>query len=741
MPVKCAMCPKKNATLDDSNAVKCSKCGLLYHPSCAKRAKINADGWVSFCCYSTAADEVNEVNDLDENSRVLFKLIEAKFNGLEVKFNGLDSKIDNTLITVKEKLCELDDRVLKLEDNNVYLLENVISEINKRNSKECNCIIYKLEDSENAVKKDIELFKNLLACCNDEPSFNINDIKLIRLGKKFKSGVDRPLKVVFPNKDCLHWFFHNKKMIIEKSKKSIIITGDLTNAQRDFRNKVLSEIKLRREKGEDNLFMKYINGIPTIIGLMRNGSILHEEIPEIILYTYSSNTLDEAFQKVILSANKNIMKNYSELPHMTIEDSKQKSIVHMNNLKALLWKNFLWLLKNYLFVVIVFFLPVLTAFMIGYTVGRNPKNLNVGLINYEATDMKCNMLMCNSTFLSCYFLKSINKDFINLIPLESEEEAQLKTSRGQLYATIIIKRNYTEGLKLRLEAPRQSTDLILETSTIHIIYDTTLKGISLYIKYYIYNVFKMFIENYTNACGIDKKVWTIPLKFNSAVYGLDKPNLGDFVCPGILLFTTFFSAAALSCSIMIIERQEGILERFFVMGINTLEIYTAHCVVLCGVMIIESICPLFIYFAYFNYTLKGSIFLVTSLTLLCGFCGLCSGFAISSICSNYKTALIILCGTSTPLLMISGIIWPLESMNYYLRYVAFCFPFTLPIQSLRNILQKGWSINQCTVLIGYIILLGWTLIYILFSIVIIKLKKKTNLSTKINISVAAQLIK
>ncbi|KAF5305279.1 hypothetical protein FQA39_LY09244 [Lamprigera yunnana] len=269
MPVKCAMCPKKNATLDDSNAVKCSKCGLLYHPSCAKRAKINADGWVSFCCYSTAADEVNEVNDLDENSRVLFKLIEAKFNGLKVKFNGLDSKIDNTLITVKEKLCELDDRVLKLEDNNVYLLENVISEINKRNSKECNCIIYKLEDSENAVKKDIELFKNLLACCNDEPSFNINDIKLIRLGKKFKSGVDRPLKVVFPNKDCLHWFFHNKKMIIEKSKKSIIITGDLTNAQRDFCNKVLSEIKLRREKGEDNLFMKYINGIPTIVNLKK----------------------------------------------------------------------------------------------------------------------------------------------------------------------------------------------------------------------------------------------------------------------------------------------------------------------------------------------------------------------------------------------------------------------------------------------------------------------------------------
>ncbi|KAF5298807.1 hypothetical protein FQA39_LY11696 [Lamprigera yunnana] len=196
----------------------------------------------------TSKNEVNEVNDLDENSRVLFKLIEAKFNGWKLKFNGLDSKIDNTLITVKEKLCELDDRVLKLEDNNVYLLENVISEINKRNSKECNCIIYKLEDSENAVKKDIELFKNLLACCNDEPSFNINDIKLIRLGKKFKSGVDRPLKVVFPNKDCLHWFFHNKKMIIEKSKKSIIITGDLTNAQRDFRNKVLSEIKLRREK-------------------------------------------------------------------------------------------------------------------------------------------------------------------------------------------------------------------------------------------------------------------------------------------------------------------------------------------------------------------------------------------------------------------------------------------------------------------------------------------------------------
>ncbi|KAF5273873.1 hypothetical protein FQA39_LY00988 [Lamprigera yunnana] len=375
------------------------------------------------------------------------------------------------------------------------------------------------------------------------------------------------------------------------------------------------------------------------IGLMRNGSILYEEIPEIILYTYSSNTLDEAFQKVILSANETMVENYSELPRLTIEDSKEKKFLHMNNLKALLWKNFLWLLKNYIFVFVVFFLPVVTAFMIGYSVGRNPTNLNIGLINYETTDMK-------------------------------------------------------------------------------------LKGISGFIKYYIQEVFKIFIEDYTNACGIDKKVWTIPLKFNSAVYGLDQPNLGDFVCPGILLFTTFFSAAALSCSIMVTERQEGTLERSFVMGIKALEIYTAHFVVLCGVMIIQSICPLFIYFAYFNYTLKGSIFLVTSLTLLCGFCGLCSGFTISSICSNYNTAIVLLCGISTPGFMISGIIWPLESINYYLKFVAFCFPITLPIESLRNILQKGWSFNQHTVLIGYIILLGWALIYIGFSIIIIKFKKK-----------------
>jgi ABC-type polysaccharide/polyol phosphate export permease len=52
--------------------------------------------------------------------------------------------------------------------------------------------------------------------------------------------------------------------------------------------------------------------------------------------------------------------------------------------------------------------------------------------------------------------------------------------------------------------------------------------------------------------------------------------------------------------------------------------------------------------------------------------------------------------------------WPLEGMPAILRYISYCMPFTLPSISVRNIMAKGYSFCDQTVLVGFGVVSLWT---------------------------------
>jgi ABC-type multidrug transport system permease subunit len=73
--------------------------------------------------------------------------------------------------------------------------------------------------------------------------------------------------------------------------------------------------------------------------------------------------------------------------------------------------------------------------------------------------------------------------------------------------------------------------------------------------------------------------------------------------------------------------------------------------------------------------------------------------------------------------LILGIFWPLEGMPEYLQYIAYLLPFTLPSRSVRNILAKGWSISDPTVIAGYGITTIWIVVLLILCLIGLKIKK------------------
>lgn len=70
-----------------------------------------------------------------------------------------------------------------------------------------------------------------------------------------------------------------------------------------------------------------------------------------------------------------------------------------------------------------------------------------------------------------------------------------------------------------------------------------------------------------------------------------------------------------------------------------------------------------------------------------------------------------------------GLIWPTEAMPIGLRIFSKCLPFTLAIESFRNVIKKGWALWDLQVLNGVGVLLGWTLMLGIVSLWLIKLKR------------------
>lgn len=87
----------------------------------------------------------------------------------------------------------------------------------------------------------------------------------------------------------------------------------------------------------------------------------------------------------------------------------------------------------------------------------------------------------------------------------------------------------------------------------------------------------------------------------------------------------FFLAVALTSSVLIIERMEGLLDRSWVAGVTPGEILFSHVITQFVVMCGQTALVLIFMILVFGVECKGDIGWVIVLTILQGLCGMCFG--------------------------------------------------------------------------------------------------------------------
>nr|CAH7725949.1 unnamed protein product [Callosobruchus chinensis] len=171
----------------------------------------------------------------------------------------------------ERKLCRQFDytRLYTCVDTNAQDFEEVLHEIEERNSRKCNIILYGVAENKDATRQqheiqDVAEVTKVLEFLS--PDINTN-VKPMRLGKFDRSSTrPRLIKLTLNNQQQVQKCLRNANKLSSSTEFARIrISADRTPKQVEFYKKVKCELSRRQANGEANLKIKHVRGVPRIV--------------------------------------------------------------------------------------------------------------------------------------------------------------------------------------------------------------------------------------------------------------------------------------------------------------------------------------------------------------------------------------------------------------------------------------------------------------------------------------------
>ncbi|HKX20024.1 MAG TPA: ABC transporter permease [bacterium] len=186
------------------------------------------------------------------------------------------------------------------------------------------------------------------------------------------------------------------------------------------------------------------------------------------------------------------------------------------------------------------------------------------------------------------------------------------------------------------------------------------------------------------------------------------PTLSNvyFIVPGIIAVVLVFVTTIQAVTVIVRERERGTIEQLVVTPITGIELLLGKIIPLVGLGYLEITITLLLASLWFGMPIKGSLFLLYTLSLAFFFSTLGIGVLISTVSKTFQQAVQVAQLILLPSILLSGFIFPRESLPYWLQVIGGIFPLTYFVVVIRGILIKGVGIGALWRQIVPLLMLG-----------------------------------
>lgn len=163
----------------------------------------------------------------------------------------------------------------------------------------------------------------------------------------------------------------------------------------------------------------------------------------------------------------------------------------------------------------------------------------------------------------------------------------------------------------------------------------------------------------------------------------------NFIVPGVIAIVLMFVTTFQAIVVIVRERELGTMEQLVVTPITGLELILGKVIPLVALAYVQITLTLFLASVWFHVPIKGNLVLLYLLSLTFFFSTLGVGALISTVSKTFQQAAQMTQLILLPSILISGFIFPRESLPPALQTIGSVLPLTYYVIILRGILIKG----------------------------------------------------
>ena len=370
-------------------------------------------------------------------------------------------------------------------------------------------------------------------------------------------------------------------------------------------------------------------------------------------------------------------------------------------------KKFWWMIKKDLIslkrhparLVSILAFPIIMILLFGYGMGGEMTDLPIVVVSQYLTDLTLDTIKSTET----YHVVEV---------IDSLDEGKERVDSGEVKAAIILPSDYDKdsnqqkGVTLYIDSSDQMASQILESSTQGIFYrisnmvasQTSVSTQDAHIKPSISHSLNNFKDD-------------ISLHINR-IYGNIKYI--DFLVPAILGMTIMMSCMMGMGATIAGERETGELARLFMTPTSVSTVIGGKIAAKLLIELVRALILIFMAVLLFNVSIKGG-FLQTFIVLVIGaLCFVGFGIMLSARTQTQEDYAQISLPFSMPMMFVSGVFYPIETMPWILQKLAYVFPLTYLNDAMRGIMLKGQTLGD--VWLDLVVLLGFTVLFFIIGV-------------------------
>lgn len=325
-------------------------------------------------------------------------------------------------------------------------------------------------------------------------------------------------------------------------------------------------------------------------------------------------------------------------------------------------------------------LPIIQLLVTGLAIQRDLRHIDTVVCNYDNRNASIELL---KAFHNSQFFDIDDANYVS-----SEKELVRLIRKGKYRVGITIPPDYSE--KMLMGNGQAKVNITIDGTHGNIA--KSIQGMALSI-----------VENHSYE-NSKKNMLRTELVNLGAVTRVIQPNTkilynpgmktSFFLIPGILAIIMHMMTILFTSFAIVRERETGTLEQLMVTPIKVTDLMVGKVIPYAVIGFIDMILTLLVMVWFFQIQVSGSfgflcfasiVFIITSLAI---------GLLISTTCRSQVQAVQLTLALLLPSLLISGFVFPLEPMPWFIKIFSYSLPLTYYLEIIRGVVIKGIGLEQ-----------------------------------------------